>query len=562
MSQDNISINPATTAGGPSVAADQLADGSVAQQVKILDGTPGSANPLKITSGGHALILQPDTSFSGTLAQATDTVVQSSLNNYNTLTFFVGGTWDGEIHVAGSIDGTNYVDLMVTDVGLSQENWGGPARTPIQYNSTFKASVSGYAFVKFYYQAYTSGSTSIVASLTAASASSLDGVITMTDPNNDFVTNVHVTAPVDIGTMPNVTMNDGATVYIGNSITLGASSNVIGVVGLNAGSFHIGSVSLDAGTYQIGNVGLLSGSNIIGSLTANQSVNQTQIGGVSVATGNGTSASGVQRVTLASDSTGQVMLATGANVIGSLAANQSVNLSQVGGTSVAAGNGVSTGALRVTLSSDSTGQVKLAAGANAIGSVTVTGTPAVSISGTPAVTISGTPAVTVSNIGGILNTGGDLAPGSSDSASYWPMKIGGTTAVAAAATTTGKRTSAWFDTMGRVVTTPFARQATAYASVRIQSTTAQQQLIAAGAAGVFNDITHLSITNSSATATMVYLYDGASAVAGQWNIPGGGGITIPYTPQLPQAVAATAWNIATAASVDSVWVNVVYAVSK
>lgn len=65
--------------------------------------------------------------------------------------------------------------------------------------------------------------------------------------------------------------------------------------------------------------------------------NTAFINGVAPSMGNGISGTGVQRVTLASDSTGQVTLATGANVIGSLTANQSVNLAQVGGTSTVTG---------------------------------------------------------------------------------------------------------------------------------------------------------------------------------------------------------------------------------
>ena len=52
------------------------------------------------------------------------------------------------------------------------------------------------------------------------------------------------------------------------------------------------------------------------SLAANQSVNQTQVNGVTVSVGNGTTDTGTQRVTLSSDSTGQVKLAAGANAIG------------------------------------------------------------------------------------------------------------------------------------------------------------------------------------------------------------------------------------------------------
>jgi hypothetical protein len=105
-------------------------------------------------------------------------------------------------------------------------------------------------------------------------------------------------------------------------------------------------------------------------IAANSSVNVNQIAGTTTAVNNGVVSAGVQRVTIASDSTGQVTLATGANTIGALTANQSVNQTQVNGVAVSTGNGVSgTGVQRFTLASDSTGQVALAAGTADVGKI-------------------------------------------------------------------------------------------------------------------------------------------------------------------------------------------------
>lgn len=124
-------------------------------------------------------------------------------------------------------------------------------------------------------------------------------------------------------------------------------------------------VTVTSGTITLG-----AGAATIGALTANQSVNIAQMNGVTVTMGNGISGTGVQRVTLASDSTGQVTLAAGSATIGALTANQSVNNAQVSGTAISVGNGVSgTGVQRVTLASDSTGQVALATGTNTVGNV-------------------------------------------------------------------------------------------------------------------------------------------------------------------------------------------------
>lgn len=101
--------------------------------------------------------------------------------------------------------------------------------------------------------------------------------------------------------------------------------------------------ALPAGTNAIGKLAANSGV-IIGDVNvvnSNVSTNIAQMNGVAVTMGNGASGTGVQRVTIASDSTGQVTLATGANTIGALTANQSVNNAQTNGaTTVTSVTGV------------------------------------------------------------------------------------------------------------------------------------------------------------------------------------------------------------------------------
>ena len=81
-----------------------------------------------------------------------------------------------------------------------------------------------------------------------------------------------------------------------------------------------------------------AGTNVIGALSANQSVNIAQIGGGTVTTGNGTAA-GAQRVSIASDSTGQVALAAGTNAVGKLTANSGVIIGDVNVVSQIPGTG-------------------------------------------------------------------------------------------------------------------------------------------------------------------------------------------------------------------------------
>lgn len=194
------------------------------------------------------------------------------------------------------------------------------------------------------------------------------------------------------GAFANIKAWNGTTVTTGSGTATGAlrvelPSNGTGVVGLNPGTNTIGGVKLiDTGGSNVGaidssgrfatNLGAIGGNAVstgTGSsgggtqrvvlasdsvLAANQSVNVAQVAGASVATGHGT-ASGAIRVELPTDGTGIVGLAAGSNTIGALTANQSVNLAQVGGLSTQTGNGTASGSIRVSVASDSTGQVAI-----------------------------------------------------------------------------------------------------------------------------------------------------------------------------------------------------------
>lgn len=166
---------------------------------------------------------------------------------------------------------------------------------------------------------------------------------------------------------------------------------------LQAGSAVIGHVINDAGSAIIGKVGIdqtTPGTTNLVALAANQSVNNAQVNGVTVSTGNGVSGTGVQRVAIASDNTAfpvnatlsaettkvigtvniaasqTVGLVAGSAIVGkvgidqttpgttnlvALAANQSVNVAQMNGVATTMGNGVAgTGVQRVVIASDNT----------------------------------------------------------------------------------------------------------------------------------------------------------------------------------------------------------------
>jgi len=146
------------------------------------------------------------------------------------------------------------------------------------------------------------------------------------------------------------------------TVTQATGSNLHAV--LDAGSAVIGKVSIDQTT---------PGTTNLVALAANQSVNNAQVNGVTVSTGNGVSGTGVQRVAIASDNTAFSVNATlqaasvvigkvsidqttpGTTNLVALAANQSVNVAQINGVTTLMGNGVTgTGSQRVTIASDNT----------------------------------------------------------------------------------------------------------------------------------------------------------------------------------------------------------------
>lgn len=98
-------------------------------------------------------------------------------------------------------------------------------------------------------------------------------------------------------------------------------------------------------------------------LPADQSINVAQVSGTAVSVGNGTTDAGTQRVTLSSDSTGQVKLATGTNTIGALTANQSINAAQVAGNATSTDSGTSgSGTQRIINAGAATGTKSNVAG--------------------------------------------------------------------------------------------------------------------------------------------------------------------------------------------------------
>jgi hypothetical protein len=76
------------------------------------------------------------------------------------------------------------------------------------------------------------------------------------------------------------------------------------------------------------NAALPTGSNVIGALVANQSVNLSQVGAVTTATGNGVATTGTQRVSIASDNTAFAVIPSNVVAQGSTTSGQTGGLTQ------------------------------------------------------------------------------------------------------------------------------------------------------------------------------------------------------------------------------------------
>lgn len=147
-------------------------------------------------------------------------------------------------------------------------------------------------------------------------------------------------------------------------------------------------------------VALPTGANTIGALTANQSVNVSQINAVTPLMGNGVTGTGSQRVTIASDNTAfsvnSTLSAETTKVIGTVNQGTSPWVTSNATTSVV-GNGAGTTAQRVTLANDSTGIIATVGAVTAITNALPAGTN--SIGKISDITTSVVPGTAATNLG-------------------------------------------------------------------------------------------------------------------------------------------------------------------
>jgi hypothetical protein len=261
------------------------------------------------------------------------------------------------------------------------------------------------------------------------------------------------------------------------------------------------------------------------------------------------------------------------------------DISSINGTTTPTGHGTAAGALRVELPTDGTGLVNAAqsgawnigtvttvtavtaitnalpVGANVIGAVTQSGGPW-SVSGTVTANQGGAPWTV--NPGTAANWGvGATAAAVPANADY--LGANAITSLPTAATP-GNLVGVSADKFGRpVALISTIRDLVGTQTTTISASTAETTIVTAGAAGVFNDLIMLIVSNTSAgTTTRIDFRDTTAgtilfsliSVGGQQ--PVGFALAIP----IPQTGAATNWTAQCAVSTTDIRIYAVFAKNK
>lgn len=324
--------------------------------------TMANSVPVTISSDQTSIV---DTTSSGTIS-ALNATVSISTNGQSTVGIQVTGSFTATLIVQGTTDGSTWTPT--TAISLSN----GTVQTTITGSFNGQANCAGLSAIRLFCSSYTSGTATVTlrASTSIATVmldnplptgSNIIGAVTQSGTWTNTVTqataaNLNATV-VGTGTFAVQASQSGSWTTSGNKTNNNAAPTTdnLGVLPAIANA--------SSPIFTEGNQTLLSVDT-----AGNMRATVNKLGGNAINTGNGTTGTGTQRVTLSSDSTGQVTLAAGSNVIGSLTANQSVNVAQMNGTTVTMNNGVAgTGVQRVTLASDSTGQVAPSAQSTATG---------------------------------------------------------------------------------------------------------------------------------------------------------------------------------------------------
>ena len=154
---------------------------------------------------------------------------------------------------------------------------------------------------------------------------------------------------------------------------------------------------------------------------------------------------------------------------------------------------------------------------------------------------------------------GDTASGATDTGN--PLKIGGLAKTTnPTAVTDGQRVNATFDKQGKLIAVGAIRQLKGVQKTSITAAT-ETTVVTAGAAGVFNDVYAIVVTNKSATTVFIDFKD---ATAGTTRItlaaPASDtrGFTVPVDSAMVQAVAANNWTATVSSAVTSIEITMLY----
>lgn len=422
----------------------------------------------------------------------------------------------------------------------------------------------------------TGGPSIAVDVVTAGDAQLIKLLDATTGSNNGLIINTAGSAQVII---PDVTATGSLT--SATSVTLSAL-NAIETVSVNITGTWVGTVVFEAtidGTnfFTIDGVAFNSSGAFVTSTTANgqwqfnvaavQSVRarvSTYTSGTVVITLRGTIAAGT--TTLGSP------LPAGGNIIGSTYLIDSAGVNKVTVKATTTQATTADTALVVAVSPNNTVAVTqsgtwnvgtittipaIPAGTNIMGRVGIDQTTPGTTNAFSLSQIGSTTAVTA-GVAGALAIGGITAVNTTSTGN--PEYNGGIAVVGTNPTkaTTGQRTGMATDAIGRFIpSNTQERTLTGFQTTTIVNSSAATTIITAGAAGVFNDITHLSITNGTATACTATLISNGVTI-GVWALGASGGISLQFPTPLAQLTAAQSWTITLSVATVTAYINAGY----
>ena len=535
-------------------------------------GLSGASNPSVGTNGGGAVgsSTQFGTIVAGVFQPVNATYplpISGNITASNAAVGVIGATAPTSADFLGVIDGSG----KLRGVGASNPVRVDPTGTTSQPVELFDSSGNGISSTTGYLNVYIQGGgsggtqyTDLTAETAGAFTITAAGLYNGTDvvglrgdASNNLYVNLHTALPAGTNVIGHVIVDSGAitasiaasqTIAVTNTGTFAVQAAQTTAANLNAtvvgtGTFAV-QATIAAGTAVIGHVIVDSGTittvSAVTAITNALPAGTNVIGHVIVDSGTITTVSAVTAITNA--------LPAGTNVIGHV-------ITDSGSTTAVTGSVAVTGTFYQATQPVSLASGQVASGAIASGAIAAGAVAAGAF-------VSG------SVLSGALASGAvvDLTNVTSALAATAPTKALATSGLAATALPTavtgGQAVLPMTDKFGRqVVLTGAPRDIVGTAALTITASTGSNSLIAA-IASTYCDITSLTITNSSATATLLTLSDGTTSYIFSAGVGPGWGVTIPFNPPLPAASVNTAWTLTCGTSVSSVYVVAQYIKNK